>query len=160
MELTPELKKTCKNIIEYYNNDSSFLLQILLKIQRQVSGNYIDSSLSEFIAKEMGISPTNISEVMTYFDALNIEKRGEYSFGVCSATACTLNDSKNIVNILMKELGISLGQTTKDGLITLKTVPCFGACDIAPAIRINDDVFGNLDETKVKALIAKVREDM
>ena len=138
MKLSEEQKKVCNNIIEYYDNNPSNLLQILLKIQRQIL--------------------SNVSEVVTYFDALSTEKRGKYILGLCNATACSLNGKDEIREIFERELGIKAGQTTEDGLFTLELVPCFGACDIAPAVRVNDNVVGKLNEKKVKALIAKLRE--
>ena len=130
MKLSEEQKKVCNNIIEYYDNNPSNLLQILLKIQRQIPGRFINLDTAEYIASKMNIPLSNVSEVVTYFDALSIER----------------------------ELGIKAGQTTEDGLFTLELVPCFGACDIAPAVRVNDNVVGKLNEKKVKALIAKLRE--
>lgn len=157
MKLSEEQKKVCKNIINYYDNNPSNLLQILLKIQKQIPGKFINLDTAEYIASKMNIPLSNVSEVVTYFDALSTEKRGKYILGLCNATACSLNGKDEIREIFERELGIKAGQTTEDGLFTLELVPCFGACDVAPAVRVNDSVVGKLTEEKVKALIAKLR---
>jgi len=158
LTLPKELNKVCKNIIEYYDNDPSNLLQIVLKIQRQIPGKFINEDVAKYIADEMDIPLSNVSEVVTYFDALSTEKRGKYILGLCNATACSLNGKDKIREVFEKELGIKAGETTEDGMFTLELVPCFGACDIAPAVRVNDNVVGKLNEKKVKALISKLRE--
>ena len=157
MKLSEEQKKVCKNIINYYDNNPSNLLQILLKIQKQIPGKFINLDTAEYIASKMNIPLSNVSEVVTYFDALSTEKRGKYILGLCNTTACSLNGKDEIREIFERELGIKAGQTTEDGLFTLELVPCFGACDVAPAVRVNDSVVGKLTEEKVKALIAKLR---
>lgn len=157
MKLPDELKKVCKNIIEYYDNDPSNLLQILLKVQKQVPGKCINFEVASYIADEMGVPLSNVSEVVTYFDALSTKRRGKYILGLCNATACSLNGKDKIREIFERELDIKVGQTTKDGLFTLEIVPCFGACNIAPDVRVNDNVVGRLNEEKVKALISKLR---
>ena len=157
MKLPEEIKKVCKNIIEYYDNNPSDLLQIVLKIQRQIPGKFINFDIAKFIADEMQIPLSKVSEVVTYFDALSTKKRGKYILGLCNATSCSLNGKDKIKEIFERELGIKEGETTEDGLFTLELVPCFGACDVAPAVRVNDNVVGRLNEEKIKALIAKLK---
>ncbi|EDS71390.1 complex I 24 kDa subunit family protein [Anaerofustis stercorihominis] len=157
MKLPEEIKKVCKNIIEYYDNNPSDLLQIVLKIQRQIPGKFINFDIAKYIADEMQIPLSKVSEVVTYFDALSTKKRGKYILGLCNATACSLNGKDKIKEIFERELGIKEGETTEDGLFTLELVPCFGACDVAPAVRVNDNVVGRLNEEKIKALIAKLK---
>ena len=157
MKLPEEIKKVCKNIIEYYDNNPSDLLQIVLKIQRQIPGKFINFDIAKYIADEMKIPLSNVSEVVTYFDALSTKKRGKYILGLCNATSCSLNGKDEIKEIFERELGIKEGETTEDGLFTLELVPCFGACDVAPAVRVNDNVVGRLNEEKIKALLSKLR---
>lgn len=157
MKLPEEIKKVCKNIIEYYDNNPSDLLQIVLKIQRQIPGKFINFDIAKYIADEMQIPLSNVSEVVTYFDALSTKKRGKYILGLCNATSCSLNGKDEIKEIFERELGIKEGETTEDGLFTLELVPCFGACDVAPAVRVNDNVVGRLNEEKIKALLSKLR---
>ncbi|MEA3422333.1 MAG: NAD(P)H-dependent oxidoreductase subunit E, partial [Bacillota bacterium] len=77
----------------------------------------------------------------------------ENVISVCDSSVCRVNGNAQLVELLEEALEIKMGEVTADGKFALKYTPCFGACDISPAIRINDDVYGNLNKDKVQEII-------
>jgi NADH-quinone oxidoreductase subunit E len=123
-----------KNIIDKHEDDKHNLLAILLEIQAIVPEQYISKEVAEFISKRLGVSLSRVYDVITFYSALSDKPRGK--------------------DVLEEQLSIKVGETTPDGKFTLKYTPCFGACDISPAFRIGDEVFGNLTKEKIKEIIS------
>jgi NADH:ubiquinone oxidoreductase subunit E len=89
-----------------------------------------------------------------------MKPKGKYEINVCLGTACYVKGAKKVVEYFEEELGIKLGETTSDRLFTLSSARCFGACGLAPAVMVNDEVYGNVDRKKVKEIIKKKREEI
>lgn len=144
-------------IIEKHHRDPRALITVLLDVQDTVPQNYISEDTAKYISAELGVSMTEIYEVLTFYSALHDKPKGKYLIQLCDSTVCRVNKSNSILDILQKELGIQLGDTTPDNLFTLEHTACFGACDISPAMRVNQKVYGNLDAVKVRAILAQLR---
>jgi NADH:ubiquinone oxidoreductase subunit E len=142
-----------QNIIDAHNNDEHDLLGILLEIQEIVPQNYISKEVAKFICEKLGISNNDVCEVVTFYSALSDKPRGRHIIQICNSTACMVNKYQTLRDVLEKQLGIKVGETTADNEFTLIYTPCFGACDIAPAFRIGEEVYGNLNEEKIKKII-------
>lgn len=149
--------ESINNIIEFYDNEPSNLLQILLKVQDKTPAKFISKEVGNYIANKLNIPSSKVSEVISYFDAINTSPKGKYIIGVCNSTACFANGYEKIGKVFEEELGIKMGQTTEDGMFSLKYTPCFGACDVSPAVRINNSVVGNLTPAKVKQLLKNLK---
>ncbi|MBN1157169.1 NADH-quinone oxidoreductase subunit NuoE [Candidatus Woesearchaeota archaeon] len=109
------------------------------------------------ISHELDIPGTDIYGVATFYGQFKLAERGKYIVSVCTGTACHVKGSNNLLDFLEKYLKIKAGETTADRKITLEAVNCIGACARAPAIMINDNVYGELDEEKVKKIIAGLK---
>ncbi len=96
--------------------------------------------------------------MVTFYNQFKLNPPGKYQIQVCRGTPCHVKGSLEILEALQIELGIPAGSTTKDGLFSLETVACLGACSIAPAITINGDFYGRLDKKKAIALITDIRK--
>jgi NADH:ubiquinone oxidoreductase subunit E len=142
-----------QNIIDAHNNDEHDLLGILLETQEIVPQQYISKEVAKFISEKLSISNNDVCEVVTFYSALSDKPRGRHIIQICNSTACMVNKYRTLRDILEKQLGIKVGETTADNKFTLMYTPCFGACDIAPAFRIGEEVYGNLDEEKIKKII-------
>jgi len=153
-----KLKDEINKIIKKYNKDENELLQILLETQRLVKENYIPGEISDMIASKVGVSKPKVHNLVTFFDALSDKPRGRHVINVCEGTTCSLKNNQ-IVEIFEKKLNIKIGSTTSDEKYTLKYSPCFGACDISPAVKINDCVYGNLNEEKVDKILKDIEEN-
>lgn len=141
-------------IIASYHQDVSQLLQILLEVQKEVKEQYISQKMAYYIAEKLGIKVSQIYDVITFFSALHTTPRAKYPIQVCESIVCKANGRDGLLDHLMQILELPLGEVTYDGRFMLEEVPCFGACDVAPAVRINGKVYGHLDSyDQVLALI-------
>ncbi len=84
---------------------------------------------------------------------------GKYRIWVCRSISCACRDSENLLNYLVEKLGVQPGQTTEDGLFTLEAAECLGVCDFAPAILVNDRLYGNMTQEKVDEMIIELRRE-
>lgn len=140
-------------IIDKYGRERSNLLPILTESQALVEHNFIHEEMAEFIACSMCIPTSQVYEVITFYAALSDKPKGKHIVQVCDSTVCRLNKNVSLVEALERELSVKIGKTREDGEVTLEYTPCFGACDISPAIRIDQKVYGNLTEDKLVKLI-------
>lgn len=143
--LDEALMRKINDTLAKYEFNPSKLLEILLEVQRQVEGQYISKKVAYYIAEELKIKASRIYDVITFFSALHQEPRAKYPIEVCESIVCKANGSDGLLDYLKEILEIDLGQVTYDGRFTIEEVPCFGACDKAPAVRINGQVYGHLD---------------
>ncbi|MDF2884220.1 MAG: NAD(P)H-dependent oxidoreductase subunit [Clostridiaceae bacterium] len=146
-----------KDILGKYENCENELVGMLLEIQAIIPGQYISEEVAKFVSQYLGIKPTKIYDVITFYSALSDKPRGKYIIQICNSTACMVNKYETLKETLEQLLEIKVGETTADGIFTLIYTPCFGACDISPAFRINENVYGNLTKKKVKDIIHDCR---
>ncbi len=147
-------------ILGAYHYDAVNLLQILLKVQSVESENYISEEVASYVADRLGISLSRVYEVVTYFAALSHKPQGKHVIQICNTTVCKLNGFNEVLGWFREALNINAGETTSDGLFTLKLTPCIGACDISPAIKIGHKVYGNLNQEKVGSILSELRGTM
>ena len=143
-ELTPEMVSLVDEIIASHDGDATQLVGILLDLEAAVERHYIPEPAAYYLAERLEIRPTQVYDVISFYSALHDKPRAKYPLEVCSSAPCRVNDSDNLLDTLQNILGIGLGEVTYDGRFTIERVPCFGACDVAPAVRVNGAVYGNL----------------
>ena len=142
--LTPYIFKEVNKILKAHKNDPTQLVGILLDIQNFTERHYIPQPVAEYISKKLEIPSTRVFDVISFYSELHDKPRAKYPIEICDSVVCKVNDSENLLEMLINILGIQPGQITYDGRFIIEKVPCFGACDISPAVRINGKVFGNL----------------
>jgi NADH-quinone oxidoreductase subunit E len=145
------------DIINKFENRKDNLLQILIEVQNNNEFNYIPSEDIKIMSEQLNISESKILSIISFYSLLSTKPRGKYIIQVCSNIVCYINDSINIVTELEKELNIKMGETTKDSLFTLEYTSCIGHCNKAPAIRINNKIYNNLNSDMIKDIISKYR---
>ena len=91
------------------------------------------------------------------YELQKTEPKARYVLKVCNSTPCHFSRSEEIAQILKEELGVGIGETTEDGVFAYHYIPCVGACDIGPVIKVKDTVYGNLDRRKIRQLLADLR---
>jgi len=131
------------------------LIAALQKLQEK--HGYLRVSDLKKLSHEKGIPGTDIYGVATFYSQFQMKKPAKYTIYVCTGTACHVNRSADIIQFIEESLQIKTGETTKNRLIKLDTVNCIGACAKAPAIMVNDHVYGQMTKAKVKELILKLR---
>lgn len=147
-----------KEVLDRYGNSQDNLIQVMLELQNQSGTNSLPHEWVVFVAEKLGIPVSKVYSVITFYSMFGIEQRGKYLIEVCKSGPCYVTGSKNVLQLLEDKLNIKPGQTTEDGLFTLIQSSCFGACDIAPAIKIGEKVYGNLTSEKLSEIVASYRE--
>ncbi len=142
-------------IMDTYGRKASNLLPILTDVQSRVERNYVPEEVVEYVACGLCLPTSRVYEVLTFYAALSDRPRGRHIVQVCDSTVCRVNKNTDLIAILERVLRVEVGNTRADGEVTLEYTPCFGACDISPAIRIDKKVYGNLTEERLMALLDK-----
>jgi NADH:ubiquinone oxidoreductase subunit E len=142
--LTKETALKIDALITSYQNDSTRLVGILLDIQDIIPKQYIPQDVATYVSEKMNIPLSNVYSVISFFAALSEEPRADYVIQLCDSVVCKVTGNTVLRDTLTDLLGIHEGEATADGKYWLEYTPCFGACDISPAIRINGKVYGNL----------------
>jgi len=153
-DFTEENYKIVKTILAKYpkNYKQSGIIPLLDLAQRQC-GNFVPLSAMNKVAEVCGVPPVRVYEVASFYTMFNRERVGKYFIQLCGTTPCMVNGSEHIKAAIEKHLGIKEGESTADGLFTLKEVECLGACANAPMVQINDDFYECLTpETTVTVL--------
>ena len=149
---TKQLDKI-KNIIDLYRGKEGALIQVL-HLAQEICG-CLPLSVQKFISDEMNLPLSEISGVITFYSFFSTEPKGRHSIRVCMGTACYVRGGKRVVESLQSKLNVNLGSTTEDGRFTLEVARCFGACGLAPALMIDDEVYKQVNVNKLDSILAK-----
>jgi NADH-quinone oxidoreductase subunit E len=120
-------------------------------------GGWLSPESMDYVASLLSIEPIEAYEVATFYSMYNLQPVGKHLFEVCQTGPCMLNGSDNIINYIKTKLNIGVGETTEDGMFTLKTVECLGACGYAPLMQLGKHYREHLTEEKVDAIIEECR---
>ena len=138
-------------IIRQYGARESAILAILQDIQAEEK--YLPKETLEYVSQRMQIPLGQIFRIATFYNALSLKPRGRHKIDVCLGTACHVRGGERILNKLERDLGVSVGETTKDKRFTLEAVHCVGCCSLGPVAVVDGDVYGRLSQDKVPALL-------
>lgn len=141
------------DIINRVGKTPDKLLEILIETQRNSEGNYITENELRIISKALGVPLSKVYGVATFYSMLSTKKRGKYIIQVCKSGPCYVNGTSTVVDVFENVLGIKMGEVTNDGLFSLEYTSCLGACDIAPAVKINEQLYGNLTVGKIIEIV-------
>ena len=134
----------------------SALLPTLHLAQAEFDG-WLSVPVMDYVASLLKIKPIEVYEVASFYSMYNLEPVGKCLIEVCQTGPCWLRGSDDIVQYLEKKLGIKNGETTSDGMFTLKTVECLGSCGTAPMLQCGADYHEDLTNEKVDTLIEKLK---
>ncbi|MCP4130728.1 MAG: NADH-quinone oxidoreductase subunit NuoE [bacterium] len=140
-----------KEILENYKDVKGNTIAVLQAIQDHYT--YLPAEALEQVSEYYHVSLAELYGVATFYSQFKFNKPGEFQIKVCHGTACHINSAVAISDSIEGELNIKAGETTEDKKFSLDNVACLGCCSLAPVIMINDKVYGNLDEKKVKKVL-------
>ena len=155
MELSQEVKKEIDHWLTKFpsNQRRSAVVAALLAVQEE-NGGWIPDEGMNAVAEYLGIPPIEVFEVATFYDMYELNPIGKYKIGLCTNVSCMLRGSDDLVEYFKKRLNIGLGETTPDGVFTLRECECLGACAAAPVCQVNDKVYyEDLTVEKIAQLI-------
>ncbi|MCQ2484207.1 MAG: NADH-quinone oxidoreductase subunit NuoE [Clostridia bacterium] len=146
-----------ENVLAKYADVDGSLITILQNAQ-EIYG-YLPVDVLYHIAERIGSTPAKVMGVATFYSQFRLKPVGKYLIMLCQGTACHVNGSQRIEQAIYDELGISDGETTNDGLFTLKNVACLGCCSLSPVMMINDETYGRLTPDKAKEILRNLRKE-
>jgi NADH:ubiquinone oxidoreductase subunit E len=142
--------KQIEKIIAGYHGQKWALIPLAQEIQEKVG--YIPPQVIPTIAGALGLFPSQVQGVITFYAQLYTHPRGKNIVRVCRGTACHVRGGKSILKLVKQHLGIDEGETTPDMEYTLETVACIGVCALAPNLVVNNNIHGNMNPKKVAAI--------
>ncbi|MBR3986065.1 MAG: NAD(P)H-dependent oxidoreductase subunit E [Bacteroidales bacterium] len=155
-----ELNDTNKQIIidvcKANGNSAGNVIHVLHGVQGKLG--YLPAEVQEFIAKQLNIPVSKVYGIVSFYSFFTMTPKGKYPIDVCLGTACHVRGSDKLLEEFRRQLGIGEGQTTEDGLFSLSTLRCVGACSLAPVAMIGERVFGRLTPNQVAGIIAEYRD--
>ncbi len=113
--------------------------------------------MQDVIAAGLNLPGSDIFGTMSFYSMFAWKPKGKYIVRMCQSPPCHINGAENMLLALQEELGLTAGQTTADGLFTLELSACLGVCEVAPAMQINELVYGNLTREKIRQVLADYR---
>ena len=144
-----------KNVCRKYGNDTGELINILHGVQDTLG--YLPKEVQELIALELGISAARVYGVVSFYSFFTMKPKGKYPISVCMGTACYVRGGEKVLDEFRRQLGIEVGGTTPDGLFSLDSLRCVGACGLAPVVMIGPRVYGRLKVTDVKGILDEIQ---
>jgi NADH-quinone oxidoreductase subunit E len=152
-----KLKKVQEIIARYPDGKQKSALIPLLHLAQEEFGGWLSADAMDYVAGLLKIEPIEVYEVATFYSMYNLKPVGRFLFEVCQTGPCMLNGSDQIIDYIKTKLGIGVGETTADGLFTLKTVECLGACGYAPMMQLGKHYREHLTKEKVDQIIEECR---
>lgn len=147
-------EKVC-DILDRNGRNPARLIPILQEVQAEY--RYLPEEIMTFVATALGIAPARVFGVATFFSHFALVPKGKYVVRVCDGTACHVKKSTALLDALYAKLKLSPATpTTADLLFTVETVSCLGACGLAPAVVVNEEVYGQMTPAKTIALIDEI----
>ena len=160
MKFNEEQLTEFKRLVARYpeGKQKSALLPVL-HLAQESFGNWLSAETLDYVAELLQLQSIEVYEVATFYSMYNLKPVGRYMFEVCQTGPCMLRGSDDIIKYIGEKLGIKPGETSADGLFTLKTVECLGACGYAPMMQMGKHYREHLTKEKIDAIINECRKN-
>lgn len=140
-------------LAEFPKGDASTLISVLQAVQDAYG--WLSERNIYAVSSYLNIPSSKIYGVATFYTQFRLKPLGRHIISICRGTACHVKGSERLIPVFEQELKIKAGETTKDGKFTLKAVACLGACSLAPVVAIDNDFYGNVQNSDVKRLLRR-----
>jgi len=144
-------------IARYPDGKQKSALLPVLHLAQVEFGGWLDVPVMDYVAGLLQLEPIEVYEVASFYSMFNLKPVGKHLFEVCQTGPCMLNGSDDIIDYIKQKLNIGVGETTADGMFTLKTVECLGACGYAPMMQYGKTYREHLTKEKVDAIIEECK---
>ena len=153
-----KLQQVNEIIARYPQGKQKSALLPVLHMAQDEFGGWLDVPVMDYVASLLNIEPIEVYEVATFYSMYNLKPVGRYIFEVCQTGPCMINGSDEIIDYIKRTLNIGVGETTTDGMFTLKTVECLGACGYAPMMQLGKTYKEHLTKEKIDQIIEDCRK--
>ncbi len=152
-----KLEEVRQIVARYPEDKQKSALIPVLHLAQEEFGGWLSPETMDYVASLLQLEPIEVYEVATFYSMYNLQPVGRYVFEVCQTGPCMLNGSDQVIDYIKTKLGIRAGETTADGMFTLKTVECLGACGYAPMMQMGKHYREHLTREKVDQIIEECR---
>jgi NADH-quinone oxidoreductase subunit E len=154
-----KMMEKVKELIGHYpeGRQKSAILPVLHMAQEE-TGGYLSVDVMDAVAAMLNIQPIEVYEVATFYSMYSLEKTGRFVIELCRTGPCSISGGEHILEYLQEKLAIREGETTPDGLFTLRTVECLGACGYAPVMQVNSEYHEYLTPARIDRIIEELKE--
>ena len=146
-----------RSIISKFEPNKDNMLNILHELQNSNPQNFLTTEDLQLVAKYLNTTQSSVFGVAKYYSMFSLTARGKYIIRVCKSPLCQMLGSNSIVDEIKQNLGIGLGEISKDLLFSVEAAECLGHCAEAPVIMINDQVYKDLNATKIEKIFQEIR---
>ena len=153
---TAEQEAALKEVIANHHDQPGGLMPVLQEAQG-IYG-YLPLEVQNMVADGLGISLSEVYGVATFYSQFSLTPKGKHKISVCLGTACYVKGSAKILEAVETQLGIKSGECTADGLFSIDSCRCVGACGLAPVLTIDEDVYGRLVPDQVAKILESYKE--
>jgi NADH-quinone oxidoreductase subunit E len=143
-------------ILKKYDYEHSSIIGILQDLQEKE--NYLPEKDLAYISERLSMPLTRVYRIATFYNAFSLTPRGKYLINVCLGTACHVRGAARVLDRIKMELGVDVGEMTKDRLFSLETVNCLGACALGPIVVIGNEYHGQITPAKVESTVKRYRK--
>jgi len=140
-----------KDICTSFNNDPQELINVLHKCQEHFG--YLPAEVQEIVSNELVVPVAKIYGVVTFYSFFTMTPKGKHPVSICMGTACYVRGAEKVLDEFRKELGLEVGQTTRDGKFSLSSLRCVGACGLAPVVLVGEKTYGRVAPDDVKSIL-------
>ena len=155
--LSPERKREMNDIFSRYPNKQAACIPLLHLCQEQ--NGWISEEVISFVAEQCDLSTAHVQGVVTFYSLFNQEPVGKHQVWICHTLSCALRGADKIIEHCEKRLGIKIGETTKDGKITLRTAECLAACGQGPVMQVDKTYHEHLTIEKVDQILDELTKN-
>lgn len=157
-KFSEEQLKQFEEIVSHYpeGKQKSALLPVL-HLAQDCFGGWLSEETMNYVAELLSITPIEVYEVATFYTMFNLHPVAKFTFELCHTGPCMLKGSDDVLQYISEKLGIKPGEMTMDGLFSLKTVECLGACGYAPVVQMGDRNHEHLTKEKVDEIIDNIK---
>jgi NADH:ubiquinone oxidoreductase subunit E len=152
----PAFQETLETI-EKYPPAREHMLDMLHDLQDRNPRCYLSKEALETVALYLNLPLSEVASTASFYTMYSLAPRGKHVIRMCVSPPCHALGGSTILNVLKDILHVDIGGTSSDGLFTLETASCLGVCGVAPAMMIDDDVYGNLTDEKIERIIEEIR---
>lgn len=152
--MVAEKRALIDQILEENKNTQGAVMVVLNELQNRIG--YITEPMQEYVARQLNVSIGAVHGVVTFYSFFTTRPRGKHTIKFCMGTACYVGGTPQLIEKAKQALGIDIGETTPDGMVTLEVCRCVGACSQAPVVVIDEEAQGRVRPNKLPQLLKKV----
>ncbi len=155
VKLSIEDMRKVRPILDEYQGKKGNLMPILQQVNQVF--NYLPPDVLRYVSVELGIGLSEIYNIASFYNSFSLTPRGRHIIKICMGTTCYVKGGERLFNKVSDEFGIENGETTEDRRFTIESVACLGCCGLAPAIMVDDEVYGKVKVSSIMKILEKYK---